>query len=54
MMDDKKEIKVEEMEKVSGGGNNNQYDNDNGGGKQMSNQGENNKIDNSGTIDFGN
>ena len=52
MTDDKKELKVEEMEEVAGGGDNNQYKNSNNGGKQMSTQGESNKIENSGTINF--
>lgn len=52
MADDKKELNLEEMEKVSGGGKENNYKNSNKGGKQLSNQGENNKIENSGKINF--
>jgi hypothetical protein len=52
-MDDKKELDLEEMESVTGGGNNNTYTNSNKGGKQMTNQGENDNIENSGTINFG-
>ena len=53
MTDDKKELNLEEMEEVAGGGDNNSYKNSSDGGKQIANQGEDNKIENSGTIDFG-
>ena len=52
--DDKKELDLEEMEEITGGGDGNTYENSNNGGKQMMTQGEKNKIENSGTINFGN